>query len=145
VAANTPTLKQPAIITPPFHRRLTGALAAGTVTANGVAIKEVIALGANVRFLTIRCAAATANVTLAFDFVSPLAKTDVHTLQTGAVGAIDPAQVTPYADTLTPSSVTVVAGTPNALQVTCNGESYGLITVTGSGAGTLTYVDVSAV
>jgi len=143
VAANTPTLKQPAIITPPFHRRLTGALAAGTVTANGVAIKEVIALGANVRFLTIRCAAATANVTLAFDFVSPLAKTDVYTLQSGAVGAIDPAQVTPYGDGLG-GSVTVTAGTPNFLQVTCCGESYGLITVTGTGAGTLTFVDVSA-
>lgn len=144
MAANTPALPQPALLTPPAHRRLSAALKPGTVTANTVAISEVIPLGPNVRFVTIRAATATAGGTLAFDFVAPNATTDSYSLTNGQ---IDPAKVTKYADALTTAigTATITAGTtPAVLQATCNGEYYGVVTVTGSGAGTITYVDVAA-
>lgn len=141
MAANTPTLPVPALSTPPTHRRLTGALKAGTATANGVALSEVIALGPNVRFLTIRALLATAGGSLAFDFVAPNATTDAFYM---ANGGIDPTKVTKYNDTLTPAAATITAGTTCPLQVTCNGELFGVVTVTPSGTGTITGIDIAA-
>lgn len=144
MAANTPALPVPAIITPPSHRRLSGALAPGVAIANATSISEVIALGPNVRFLTIRATTATAGGTLAFDFVAPAATTDSGGFHL-TNGSIDPSKVTKYADSLTPSSATITAGTtPAVIQATCNGESYGVVTITGGGTGTVSFVDVSA-
>ena len=144
MAANTPALPVPAIITPPSHRRLSGNLKPGAAIANATAIAEVIALGPNVRFLTIRATTATAGGTLAFDFVQPVATTDSGGFHL-ANGSIDDTKVTAYADSLTPSTATITAGTtPAVIQVTCNGESYGLVKITGGGTGTVGYVDVSA-
>lgn len=144
MAANTPALPQPAIITPPSHRRLSGALAPGAAFTNTANVQEVIALGPNVRFLTIRAATATAGGTLKFDFVAAVATTDSYHL---SGGAIDPTKVTPYADALTTAigTATITAGaTPAVLQATCNGESYGLVTITGGGTGVVSYVDIAA-
>lgn len=140
--ANTPGLPQPAVITQPIHRRLSGALKPGTAIASGTDVSEVIALGANIRFLTIRAATATAGGTLKFDFVAPVATTDSggYFLSNGE---IDPSKVTKYADSLTPSTVPITAGTtPAVMQVTCNGESYGIVTISPGGTGTVSYVDL---
>ncbi|HEX7122633.1 MAG TPA: hypothetical protein VF178_09720 [Gemmatimonadaceae bacterium] len=134
------TLPQPNANLPFQHRRLTGALAAGTAIANATAISEVIALG-NVRNLVIRAKTTTAGATLSFDFVHPVATDTPFQLSDGA---IDPAKVTVYADDQTPTDVTLTAGTAGAMAVTCSGESYGKITITGAGTGTLNYVDISA-
>lgn len=136
----TETLPTPPNYVPFAHRVLGGALASGTAIASSTDYQEVIPI-AFCRYLTIRAKTTTAGGTLKFDFVRPIA-TDPAKLS--ASGAINPAQVTKYTSPASPSNVTLTAGTENSMQFTLNGESFGLITVTGGGSGTLNYVDVCA-
>lgn len=136
---STQTLPTPASYVPFAHRVLAGALAPATVTANTVTIAEVVPV-AFCRYVTVRIKTATAGGTLNLDFVRPIA-TDPMKLTTDA---INPAQCTKYTSPASPTAVTVTAGTETSIQATCNGESFCAISFTGTGAGTITYVDVSA-
>ena len=113
--------------------------------ANATAVSEAI-LVANVRFLTVRFLA-TAAGSLTFAFARPLATGPNLFLPSGASGQtsgeLNPAALTTYA-TLAPSAVAVTANTEAVLQVTTNGEWYGVLTYTPSGAGAMTWCDVSA-
>lgn len=140
MSANQASLPTPASYVPFDHRVLKGALAPGSALASATVIGEVIPI-ANVRYLTIRVLTATAGGTLNFDFVRPVA-TEPVMLSTDT--GVNPAQVTKYTSPASPTAVAVTAGTQASLQVTCNGEKYGYVSITGGGTGTVSWVDVSA-
>ena len=137
--AATQTLPSPAPNVPFAHRTLTGALASGVATANGTTISEVLPC-AFTRYITVRVKTATNGGTINLDFVRPTATDPAF----NAAGLLLPAQCTKYVSPASPTAVTVTAGTETSIgPVTCNGESFCMISFTGSvGAGTITYVDV---
>src|SRR5574340_202182 len=140
------SLPLPSLWQPPAHRTLMGALAAGATLTNATPVSEAILTG-NLRFLTVRFLASAAG-TLAFAFVRSVGvSTAALFLGDGAAGngygELNPAALTKYA-TGAPSSVAVTASTEAILQVTANGEWYGLLTYTPSASGAVTWCDVSA-
>ncbi len=138
MAANNLTLPTPASYVAFPHRQLGGALAPGAATANAVTIGEVVNIAFS-RYLTIRFKCATAGGNLNFDFVRPVAAEPVFLTN----GPINPAQVYKYTSPASPTTVAATAGTETSMQITCNGESYGYISFTGGGTGSIVYVDVS--
>lgn len=141
MSANLLTIPLPASYVPSTHRVLGGALAPGSATANAAVIAEVIPI-ANCRYLTIRVkTAASGTGTLSFDFVRPVA---TEPFQLSPSGATDPARVVKYVSPASPTAVAVSATTEASLQVTCNGESFGLVSFTGTATSSIAYVDVCA-
>lgn len=140
MSANQATLPFPASYVSFPNRQLGGVFAPGTATANGTTISQVIPV-AFCRYLTVRMLTATNGGTLQLDFVRPLATEPVYS----ADGSINPAQVTKYTSPASPASATVTAATQQSVQVALNGESFVMISFTGTvGAGTISWVDVCA-
>ena len=143
--ANLYTLPQPSVWLPYAHKELAGALSPGATLTNATAVSEVLLVG-NVRFLTVRILA-TAAGSLTFAFARPKGVNPNRFLPSQASGQtsgeLDPAGITPYA-TLAPSAVAVSANTEAVMQVTTNGEWFGVLTYTPSASGVVTWVDVSA-
>ena len=123
------------------HYRLQGALAAGAAIANATDVSEIVPIAGMSR-VAIHAKTATAGGTLKAYFVAPVAADS--TSLTLANGQLDPAKVTAYDDTAA-SNVTLTAGTSNTMTVTCNGERYLKVTITGGGTGTVTFVDIAGI
>lgn len=117
-------------------RRLLGALAPTTAFANTNVRYEIVpVLGA--ASLTARIKTGTAGGTIDIVFVGP----DFAADQTAAFASL----VGTLYTSGNPTQVAVVAGTEVLITATCHGECFAIIKFTGTGTGTITFVDVGMV
>lgn len=121
-------------------RRLGGQLAPTTAFANtNVKYAIVPVLGA--ASLTARIKTATAGGTIDIVFVGPDFPSDQNDVGTLAFASL----VGTLYTSGNPTQVAVVAGTEVLITATCHGECFAIIKFTGTGTGTITFVDVGMV
>lgn len=130
-------LPQPDICQP-GQFRLNGALAAGTAIANSTDYQEVVNVRGAAR-VRVYAKTATAGGTLKASAIESVSTDDENPEL--SPGEIDPSKVTAITAGA-PADVTLTAGTANYIDMTLNGENWLLVTITGGGTGTISWVEV---
>ena len=117
--------------------RLKGALAAGTAIAAATNYQEVVNVRGAAR-VRIYAKTATAGGTLKASAIESVSTDDTNPLLPSM--AINPAKVTAITDGA-PADVPLTAGTTGHIDFTPNGENWLLVTITGGGVGTISFVE----